>query len=71
MGGRVLIFSSLHTSGEQLTQLTGIAALLHFPMPDLEEEVEAQLAKEERERDAFTPRPGDDLVESDEDVVVM
>jgi protein pelota len=33
-GGTVLIFSSLHTSGEQLNQLTGIAAILNFPLPE-------------------------------------
>lgn len=38
LGGKTLVFSSLHTSGEQLSNLTGIAAILHFPMPDLEEE---------------------------------
>ena len=32
-GGRVLIFSSAHVSGEQLDQLTGVAALLRFPLP--------------------------------------
>lgn len=37
-GGDVRIFSSMHISGEQLDQLTGVAALLRFPMPELEEE---------------------------------
>ena len=37
-GGEVRIFSSLHVSGEQLAQLTGIAALLRFPMPELEDD---------------------------------
>ncbi|EZA56316.1 protein pelota isoform X2 [Ooceraea biroi] len=37
-GGDVKLFSSLHVSGEQLDQLTGIAALLRFPMPELEDE---------------------------------
>lgn len=37
-GGDVKIFSSMHVSGEQLMQLTGVAAILRFPMPDLEEE---------------------------------
>lgn len=37
-GGVVRIFSSLHVSGEQLAQLTGIAAMLRFPMPELEDE---------------------------------
>jgi len=39
-GGDVRIFSSLHVSGEQLGQLTGIAAILRFPMPELEEDEE-------------------------------
>jgi len=38
-GGEVRIFSSLHVSGEQLAQVTGIAAILRFPMPELEDEV--------------------------------
>ncbi|KAL2650908.1 hypothetical protein R1flu_019036 [Riccia fluitans] len=37
MGGDVHIFSSMHPSGEQLGQLTGIAAILRFPLPDLED----------------------------------
>ncbi|KAH0871283.1 hypothetical protein HID58_078305 [Brassica napus] len=36
-GGEAFIFSSMHVSGEQLAQLTGIAALLRFPLPDLED----------------------------------
>jgi len=35
-GGTVHIFSSMHVSGEQLAQLTGIAAILRFPLPDIE-----------------------------------
>lgn len=37
-GGDVKIFSSLHISGQQLDQLTGLAAVLRFPMPELEDE---------------------------------
>lgn len=33
-GGAVKVFSSLHVSGEQLSQVSGIAAVLRFPMPD-------------------------------------
>lgn len=40
-GGVVKIFSSLHISGEQLQQLSGVAAILRFPMPEIEDEVEA------------------------------
>ncbi|KAF3327754.1 protein PELOTA 1 isoform X1 [Carex littledalei] len=36
-GGTVHIFSSMHVSGEQLEQLTGIAALLRFPLPELDD----------------------------------
>ncbi|CAN6487258.1 unnamed protein product [Victoria cruziana] len=36
-GGTAHVFSSMHVSGEQLAQLTGIAAILRFPLPDLED----------------------------------
>lgn len=36
-GGEVSIFSSLHDSGKQLDQLTGIAVILNYPMHDLED----------------------------------
>ncbi|RUS24975.1 hypothetical protein BC938DRAFT_472796 [Jimgerdemannia flammicorona] len=42
IGGTVFVFSSLHVSGEQLNQLTGVAAILTFPVPDIEEEDEAE-----------------------------
>ncbi|KAK9762972.1 Translation factor pelota [Basidiobolus ranarum] len=38
MGGKVHIFSSLHVTGEQLEQLTGVAAILSFPLPEIDEE---------------------------------
>uniref|UniRef100_A0A915E0R3 Protein pelota homolog n=1 Tax=Ditylenchus dipsaci TaxID=166011 RepID=A0A915E0R3_9BILA len=37
-GATVLIFSSMHVTGEQLTQLTGVAAILRFPIPDIDDE---------------------------------
>ncbi|KAK9464539.1 hypothetical protein V1512DRAFT_268184 [Lipomyces arxii] len=36
-GGEALVFSSLHESGKQLDQFTGIAAILNFPVPELED----------------------------------
>ncbi len=33
-GGEVKVFSSLHVSGQQLAQLSGVAAILRFPMPE-------------------------------------
>lgn len=34
-GGRVFIFSSMHLSGTQLKNISGVAALLRFPMPEI------------------------------------
>jgi len=55
-GGDVKVFSTLHVSGEQLNQLSGVAALLRFPMP------ESDVAGEEDEYtahsdDEFTAPP--------------
>ena len=36
-GGEVYVFSAMHASGEQLQKLTGIAAVLRFPLPELED----------------------------------
>ncbi|CAG9530133.1 unnamed protein product [Cercopithifilaria johnstoni] len=37
-GSNVLIFSSMHVSGEQLSALGGVAAILRFPLQELEDE---------------------------------
>ena len=39
-GGKVHVFSSAHASGAQLGEITGVAATLRFPLPDL---VDAEL----------------------------
>ena len=36
-GGEVVVFSGMHVSGQQLDKLTGLAAILRFPLPDLED----------------------------------
>lgn len=46
-GGEVLIFSSMHESGQQLNQLTGVAAILTFPLDVEVVEAEEREAKEE------------------------
>jgi len=49
-GGEVKIFSTMHISGEQLSQLTGIAAILRFPIPEIaleEEEIEVTESKDD------------------------
>lgn len=42
--GKVYKFSSLHVSGEQLDNFTGIAATLRFPIPNLDELVEEKIS---------------------------
>uniref|UniRef100_A0ACD5TZ41 Uncharacterized protein n=1 Tax=Avena sativa TaxID=4498 RepID=A0ACD5TZ41_AVESA len=37
LGGEVRVFSSMNVSGTQLDQLTGIAAILRFPLPELDD----------------------------------
>jgi len=46
-GAEVLIFSSIHESGKQLDQLSGVAAILNFPLPEIESEDEDEAAAEE------------------------
>jgi len=36
-GGQVYVFSSMHVSGQQLHQVSGVAAILRYPLPDLDE----------------------------------
>ncbi|CAA7259871.1 unnamed protein product [Cyclocybe aegerita] len=52
-GGEVVIFSSMHESGQQLNQLTGIAAILTFPLDvevvEAEEREEAEACKRQQE----------------------
>ena len=35
MGGQAIIFAGTHVAGEQLNLMTGVAAILRFPMPDV------------------------------------
>jgi len=37
-GGEALVFSSMHVTGEQLMQLSGIAAVLRFPLDEIADE---------------------------------
>ncbi|KAG7096828.1 hypothetical protein E1B28_004237 [Marasmius oreades] len=48
-GGEVVIFSSMHESGQQLNQLSGIAATLTFPLDIEVVEAEEREAEEERQ----------------------
>ncbi|KAG7325425.1 hypothetical protein KOW79_011741 [Hemibagrus wyckioides] len=46
-GGTVRVFSSLHVSGEQLNQLSGVAAILRFPIADLSDAEENSSSDED------------------------
>uniref|UniRef100_A0A671PUI9 Protein pelota homolog n=1 Tax=Sinocyclocheilus anshuiensis TaxID=1608454 RepID=A0A671PUI9_9TELE len=46
-GGNVRIFSSLHVSGEQLNQLSGVVAILRFPIADMSEAEEDSSSDED------------------------
>ncbi|KAJ8524199.1 hypothetical protein ON010_g16919 [Phytophthora cinnamomi] len=50
-GGTVRLFSSLHVSGEKLGQVSGIAAILRFPMPEIDEEDQDEESDSEEEED--------------------
>lgn len=41
-GGEVNIFSTLHDSGKQIDQVTGVAVILNYPIPDLDEDLEEE-----------------------------
>ena len=41
-GGVVRVFSTMHVSGEKLESVSGVAALLRFPLPDLDSEEESE-----------------------------
>lgn len=64
-GGDVKIFSTLHVSGEQLNQLTGIAAILRFPLPETEvvregEDLHETKDEPEQKINQFLPPEDDD-----------
>eukprot|EP00753_Platysulcus_tardus_P022565 PLAT9778.1.p1 GENE.PLAT9778.1~~PLAT9778.1.p1 ORF type:complete len:513 (-),score=236.77 PLAT9778.1:110-1624(-) len=59
-GGDIFIFSAMHESGKQLSELTGVAALLRFPLPvvleELAEAAEAAAAAARGKLDVAAPR---------------
>lgn len=58
-GGIVRLFSSLHVSGEKLGQISGIAAILRFPMPEIDEADDGTDSdSDENEQDAFKDENG-------------
>lgn len=51
-GGKVYVFSSMHVSGQQLQQVSGVAAILRYALPDLEELEEAALEEWQEEEES-------------------
>ena len=51
-GGEALIFSSMHESGQQLNLVTGIAAILTYPLDVEIVEMEEREEKERLQREA-------------------
>ena len=64
-GGEVLIFSSMHASGEKLNNLSGIAAILRFPLnlDYLDEEEEKNEEEEDNRNEEEDDRKGDLLMQ--------
>ncbi|OCF36702.1 mRNA surveillance protein pelota [Kwoniella heveanensis CBS 569] len=65
-GGEALIFSSMHESGQQLNLLTGIAAILTYPLDIEVVEMEEREEKERLEREEKM-KQGIDVDDDDED----
>jgi protein pelota len=51
-GGQVYVFSSMHVSGQQLQQVSGIAAILRYPLPDLDQLEEMAASADYQQRAA-------------------
>ena len=70
-GGQVYIFSSMHVSGQQLQQVSGVAAILRYPIPGLDdldeepEEHEPDLVDYSDDEDEYDPlaRANEDLAD--------
>lgn len=72
-GGKTYIFSSLHVSGQQLNQLSGVAAILRYPLPDLDQmELDAEAHEESSESsEDESYNEMDDLFRAQEDLKDM
>ena len=58
---------SMHVSGERLSQLTGIAAILRYPMPDLDLEGEGEEVEQQQQQPLLPPTNNGDDDEDEED----
>lgn len=51
LAAQVFVFSKMHVSGEQLSGLTGVAAILRYAMPTLDDDVEREEQEEIQEEE--------------------
>jgi len=74
-GGTVFVFSALHVSGQQLGQVSGVAAILRYPLPDLDElELEyeaAMMGETEIDKDSESDNESDGFERVREDLELM
>ena len=69
-GAKVYVFSSMHLSGQQLQQVSGVAAILRYPLPEIAEIDEIEEEDEDVE-DASTDDEYDPMWRVREDVADM
>ncbi|KAL0491322.1 cytoplasmic exosome component Dom34/Pelota [Acrasis kona] len=65
-GGNVKIFSGLHVSGQQLGQLSGVAAILRFPLPHIDQDPEEDTTEEQSSSESESESDEESGDESDE-----
>ena len=70
-GGNVFVFSSMHVSGQQLQQVSGVAAILRYPMPDLDELEEMAALHEDEDGEGEKAYSEDPFARLREDVADM
>jgi protein pelota len=70
-GGKVYIFSSMHVSGRQLQLVSGIAAILRYPLPDLDELEELAEEHVSEDLDYDSDQEYDSMARVKEDVADM
>jgi len=64
-GGEVYLFSSMHVSGQQLDNMSGIAAILRYPIPEIDEQDQMDNAEKELTNEDDEP---DEEEYNDEDI---
>eukprot|EP00429_Kryptoperidinium_foliaceum_P009960 CAMPEP_0176004082 /NCGR_PEP_ID=MMETSP0120_2-20121206/1508_1 /TAXON_ID=160619 /ORGANISM="Kryptoperidinium foliaceum, Strain CCMP 1326" /LENGTH=413 /DNA_ID=CAMNT_0017336749 /DNA_START=45 /DNA_END=1286 /DNA_ORIENTATION=- len=71
-GGQVYVFSTMHISGQQLQQVSGVAAILRYPLPGLDDmDVESNGERSDADEDAGSDEEFDPLLRAQEDLADM